>query len=216
MKYGLSLGYGGKMKEIRILDQRDYAVSQWAGGETTQLALYPPSGDYARREFLWRVSTATIEIEESTFSELDGYMRYLMLFEGQLALNHPSLSEERNIVLKPFQVYTFDGGLDTKSKGLARDFNLMVGNHAKGSMSPLQLKKDESKSISVEHTEGNQCTCLIYVYRGNVIINALDQTIGVGEGQSAIFDCLEGMNEITLKNEGVSEVLGAIVQVVYK
>ena len=39
------------------LTEKDYAVSRWSGGTTTQIALFPPESSYAGRDFLWRVSS---------------------------------------------------------------------------------------------------------------------------------------------------------------
>ena len=52
------------------LTEKDYAVSRWSGGTTTQIALFPPESSYAGRDFLWRVSSAVVEDGESAFTPL--------------------------------------------------------------------------------------------------------------------------------------------------
>ena len=39
----------------------DFAVTPWSGGTTTQFLIFPREADYARRNFLWRVSSAAVE-----------------------------------------------------------------------------------------------------------------------------------------------------------
>ena len=36
-------------------------VSHWSGGQTAEIALWPPQSSYADRNFLWRLSSATVE-----------------------------------------------------------------------------------------------------------------------------------------------------------
>ena len=57
------------------------AVSRWSGGTTTQLAISPANALYADREFLWRVSSAVVELPESDFTPLPDYDRILMILE---------------------------------------------------------------------------------------------------------------------------------------
>ena len=52
------------------LTKDDYVVSQWSGGTTTQLAIAPSGAQYGDRAFLWRLSSATVDLEESDFTPL--------------------------------------------------------------------------------------------------------------------------------------------------
>jgi len=47
---------------IRKLTQSEYRTSSWSGGTTTQIAIFPPEAEYADRDFLWRVSSAAVEL----------------------------------------------------------------------------------------------------------------------------------------------------------
>ena len=44
------------------LTKDDYVVSQWSGGTTTQLAIAPSGAQYGDRTFLWRLSSATVDL----------------------------------------------------------------------------------------------------------------------------------------------------------
>ena len=50
----------GRMGVFRKLRPADYIVSVWSGGTTTQIAIAPEGARYAERDFLWRVSSATV------------------------------------------------------------------------------------------------------------------------------------------------------------
>ena len=49
--------------QVEIIKPEEYAVSEWAGGKTTQLYIYPQDSEYAKRNFLLRISSATVECE---------------------------------------------------------------------------------------------------------------------------------------------------------
>ena len=99
---------------IQILRQADYTVSAWAGGVTTQLAIWPPQAQYAARSFDWRVSSAVVGAEESVFTRLPDYARHLAILDGQLRLRHNGGGE---LTLHPFTPHVFDGADETRSCG---------------------------------------------------------------------------------------------------
>ena len=49
--------------EWKLLTKEDYVTTTWSGGTTTQLAIAPEGAVYADREFLWRLSSAGVELE---------------------------------------------------------------------------------------------------------------------------------------------------------
>lgn len=50
------------------VSKEDYPVSNWSGGKTTQLFIYPENSEYAKRNFLFRISSATVDCERSEFT----------------------------------------------------------------------------------------------------------------------------------------------------
>ena len=120
---------------ITHLTQADYQISQWSGGTTTQIAIAPQGALYADRDFLWRLSSATVDLDESDFTPLPDYHRLIAPLRGEMELTHdggPLIS------LAPYQVHAFDGGADTHSRGRCVDFNLMLRkDRCVGSVSPL-------------------------------------------------------------------------------
>ena len=49
--------------EWKLLTKEDYVTTTWSGGTTTQLAIAPEGAVYADRDFLWRLSSAGVELE---------------------------------------------------------------------------------------------------------------------------------------------------------
>lgn len=128
-----------------LLRASDFQVSNWSGGKTKQLYLSPPTGHYGRRNFDYRLSTATVETAESQFSDLSGFHRILMSLDRTLHLHNASRQEET--VLAPFTPYVFEGSDSITSRGTCTDFNLIYSDHYQGQMIAVsdgqELSRDE-------------------------------------------------------------------------
>ena len=108
----------------------------WASGTTTELMIYPSNGDFLTRDFLFRISTATVEAEETTFSDFSGLTRILMPLEGSLTLSHKGHYSKE---MHPFDQDSFDGGWSTKSRGKVRDFNVMFKAPATAKLEAFEI-----------------------------------------------------------------------------
>lgn len=97
---------------IQHLTPSDYITTKWSGGLTTQLGIAPAGAVYADRDFLWRLSSATVEDAESDFTALSDYERLISTLEGTIELNH---NGGEKLTLNPYEVHRFDGGDDTHS-----------------------------------------------------------------------------------------------------
>ena len=153
---------------IRKLTKNEYAVSSWSGGTTTQIAIAPPEARYAQRDFLWRVSSAAVELEESNFTPLPDYERLISTLSGEITLSHNGGAPLR---LRPFEVHAFSGDDATHSRGRCRDFNLMLRRgRAAGSMEALRLTetplclRTEASAACPPSAPGE--TCLLYCVEG--------------------------------------------------
>lgn len=110
--------------QILHLTQKDYKTSQWSGGTTTELLIWPEGADYSKREFGVRISSATVELAESDFTLLPGVMRYITPLSGGFTLTHPG---EAPVIMGPMDApYRFSGETSTHCVGRATDFNLML------------------------------------------------------------------------------------------
>ena len=134
------------MTHINLLRANDFQVSDWSGGKTKQLYLSPPTGHYSKRDFDYRLSTATVELAESQFSDLSGFHRILMSLDHTLHLHNASRQEET--VLAPFTPYFFEGSDSITSRGTCTDFNLIYSDHYQGQMIAIsdgqELSQDEA------------------------------------------------------------------------
>ena len=106
------------------LTTSNYIVSQWSGGTTTQIAIAPAQALYADRDFLWRISSAVVELEESDFTPLGDYQRYITVLDGGMVLTHDGGAP---ITLTPGDIHEFDGGSQTCSVGRCTDFRAQLG-----------------------------------------------------------------------------------------
>ncbi|MEW9097279.1 MAG: HutD family protein [Clostridiaceae bacterium] len=162
---------------IELIKKEDQKTSSWSGGTTTQLAIYPPSSNYGNLDFKWRLSSAKVEVEESTFTNLPGIWRHIMVIEGELKLNHEG---HHNINLKPFEKDSFSGDWTTKSYGKVTDFNLMLNKGCSGDIHPIILNKNLSFTINSDLST----TEALYCIQGSmeIIINKDDKiTLNIGD-----------------------------------
>ena len=107
---------------IRKFIQKNYTTSKWSGGTTTQLYIYPENTDFTSRQFDFRISTASIDVETSDFTSLKGFERKLLVLSGEMELKHV---EHHSKKLLPFEQDFFLGEWQTKSRGKAVDFNVI-------------------------------------------------------------------------------------------
>ncbi|MBQ6370311.1 MAG: HutD family protein, partial [Firmicutes bacterium] len=73
---------------FRVIKKEQQKESNWSGGKTYELAIFPEDAKYLDRDFIWRLSTANSDREESSFTKLPDYDRILMVLEGDVVLAH--------------------------------------------------------------------------------------------------------------------------------
>lgn len=136
------------MTNVTLLRANDFQVSDWSGGKTKQLYLSPPTGHYGKRDFDYRLSTATVELAESQFSDLSGFHRILMSLDHTLHLHNASRQEET--VLAPFTPYIFEGSDSITSRGTCTDFNLIYSDHYQGLMIAISNGQELSRDDEIQ------------------------------------------------------------------
>jgi environmental stress-induced protein Ves len=99
-----------------------FTTTNWSGGKTTQLFSYPKGSTVEARDFVFRISTASVEVEESDFTRFDGYNRKLMVLTGELFIQH---KDQYSLLMKPFDQDLFSGDWTTNTKGKVQDFNVI-------------------------------------------------------------------------------------------
>lgn len=145
----------------RVINLKDMPTSTWSGGRTTEIYIYPEGSCYADRDFIFRVSTAEVELEESDFTHLPDFFRVIASISGRMELSHAGkacgtqkASDGRCCArLEPFKaVYHFDGADETHCIGKARDLNLMLRKgRAEGGFE--FLKKGERRVFNLSEKE---------------------------------------------------------------
>lgn len=168
----------------QVLKEQDYAVTDWSGGKTKQLVIAPRGSVYAKRSFLWRLSSATVDVEKSTFTALPDYYRYIMTLEGGFRLRHNGGEWKE---FSEFEPWGFDGADDTESEGKVTDFNLMLRKgRCIGTMTPMILTKGEQIDADSLRTADvpDPDEILLYCWRGSFSFRAEDKNahvIHIGE-----------------------------------
>ena len=166
------------------LTEKDYAVSRWSGGTTTQIALFPPESSYAGRDFLWRVSSAVVEDGESAFTPLPDYDRHLMLLEGSLLLRHDG---GEPLPLDPYQPHAFDGGAETVSVGRCRDFNLMLRKgRCRGELRPVRFAGAGEAQLPPLDGGFSHHVLLLYCAAGRGQASLAGELCTLAEGESLL------------------------------
>lgn len=164
---------------LTCLTAADYATSTWSGGTTTELLIRPRGAVYSERDFLCRVSSATVDLDRSTFTALPDYDRLIATLEGTITLLH---DDGPALTLEPLQVHAFDGGSETVSFGRCRDFNLMLRKgQAAGSLRSVTVERTTDLSLSPDTT-----TALLYCVSGHCTAN----DIPLSPGESLLMEDL--------------------------
>jgi environmental stress-induced protein Ves len=132
---------------IQQFTAEDRTTINWASGTSTELFIHPADGSFAERNFLFRISTATVEAEESTFTFFEGITRHLMILKGNLELIHEGRYTKH---LDPYEQDTFSGEWSTRSKGKVTDFNLMLKDGATGSLTHHHVEQEASASFTAK------------------------------------------------------------------
>ena len=133
----------------------------WASGTSTEMFIYPSDGSFADRAFLFRISSATVEADESTFTFFEGITRHLMILKGELELIHEGRYSKH---LKPYDGDTFSGEWSTRSKGKVTDFNLMLKGGTEGSLTHQAIVPGNAATF-IADTD----FCFVYIAEGSVI-----------------------------------------------
>ena len=169
------------MSKLTKLTAEQMQTSTWSGGTTTQICIYPREAKYADRQFLWRISSATVDLAESDFTPLPDYDRYISTLQGEIELTH---GQKPSIRLMPFEIHGFSGAEDTHCVGICRDFNLMLRRGAaEGSMESLMLCGERILLAGSGRGE-----TLVYCAAGSCRVQAGETALSLASGEAALAD----------------------------
>lgn len=107
---------------ISLLSKKNSKASIWSGGLTYEYIIYPKTANYADKDFLFRISSATIEQVPSEFTQFKDYHRYLVMLDNGLAIE---VNKEKKVYEK-YEIIEFKSNDDVTSYTKGIDFNWMV------------------------------------------------------------------------------------------
>ncbi|QSB25892.1 HutD family protein [Flavobacterium sp. CLA17] len=108
--------------DIRLFPKKDTTASVWSGGLTSEYMIYPETARYNDRDFVFRISSATIEEVPSAFTKFKGYHRYLVMLDNSLPIE---INKEKKVYEK-YEIIEFNSDDEVTSYTKGIDFNWMV------------------------------------------------------------------------------------------
>ena len=156
--------------KLNITKKEQLQTNAWSGGTTTQLAIFPKKAVYKNLDFIFRISTATIDVEESTFTNLTNVTRVIMVLHGELTIRHKNQYTKK---LKKFDTDNFSGNWETTSISKVTDFNVMTRDSAKAAVQGFSLDVNLQKEILLSSD-----IIVIYVSVGEISIDKMKLSQG--------------------------------------
>ncbi len=168
---------------IELIRKSQQNCATWSGGTTTQLFIYPRNETYSGLNFDFRISTATVEVETSMFTQLPGIRRTLMVLEGIMELHHEHHHTKR---LQKFDIDQFMGDWNTCSIGKCTDLNLMCRGISTGQMSGFTLVTNTNQTYPIPQNSMSFLYCVsgqisISTHPTSVESNNFTETITTGD-----------------------------------
>ena len=187
----------------KIIKEDDYITTEWSVGKTSQIFIYPEDSNYKELNFKFRLSSATVELDKSEFTKLEGVERFITPLDNELKLTH---NHKDYISLKPFEVYKFDGGLDTTSYGKVRDFNLMLMNGVKGRLESVYIDK-EYLLVEEISSDFKEVFYFIYAYNNDIYIEIDGDVKNISPFQILLFKFNSKSLNIKVRSENPANIL---------
>lgn len=187
----------------KIIGKKDITTTNWQGGTTTQLYIYPENASYLERDFDFRISTAKVESETSQFTSLPNVHRKLMVLDGEITLNHEGHYSKK---LGKFEIDTFEGNWKTSAIGTCTDFNLMSTKNQNGSIASFQIEKNKELLISKNNLSK---WLILYVFTGEVNVKLKEEILKL-EAESVLL--IEGSEEnVSIKGIKDTELIATTI-----
>ncbi len=174
--------------ELTVIREESVITSHWAGGESKQYYIYPPTSSYSNRDFLFRLSMATSTTDEEVkYSNLENFTRYLVMLEGTSQVFHKGYY---NIIMTPYkEIDIFDGGWESSGIGKVTDFNMMLSKGIKGKMTVIDNSGNHiiGQICEVNHMQYNKIA--FYCGQGTVNITlSADESVMLNKGDLLLIE----------------------------
>ena len=189
--------------EYEVVTKKMQHADKWAGGKTTQLGIFPKHADVKKKDFIWRLSSATCKRDKSKFTDYEGYDRVLLPLEGSARIENTSADgEKRETEIQELEMLEFDGGDKTTAYGLTRDYNLIIRKDAAHYVDVIDqilagAGENQDKSVDV----GNDAKFLSIdsILKGNRVPVRLRHKKGFDRVCQAFY-CADGFSSIHIED----------------
>ncbi len=104
------------------IKKEELTPTTWSGGKTWTYFMMPQTATLAARDFDIRISSASVEIEHSIFSDYRGYTRYFSVLTNPITLSINGVSQRVDCAT----LVKFDGADQVTSYGKTVDVNIFV------------------------------------------------------------------------------------------
>lgn len=188
---------------VTLTKRSQLNTAQWAGGTTTQLVIYPGTAEYKAFNFDFRISYATVEVEESTFTFMPGVTRHLMILKGSLEIDHTDRYKKQ---LNRFDTDTFDGEWPTTAKGKVMDFNLMTRGNWKGELDAVLMEAGSERSLLLN----NSNYAGLYLLTGKAKVSFNGDNTFLEEGDFVMIDRKGGGNVLVTSETNTEMVVAKV------
>jgi environmental stress-induced protein Ves len=189
--------------EYEVVTKKMQHADKWAGGKTTQLGIFPKHADVKKKDFIWRLSSATCKRDKSKFTDYEGYDRVLLPLEGSARIENTNADgEKRETEIQELEMLEFDGGDKTTAYGLTRDYNLIIRKDAAHYVDVIDqilagAGENQDKSVDV----GNDAKFLSIdsILKGNRVTVRLRHKKGFDRVCQAFY-CADGFSSIHIED----------------
>ena len=183
----------------KVIHASDVIRKKWSGGVSSQYYIYPEGADRSTGEYAFIVTSATVELETSTFSDYTGFDRVIMSITKPYTLVH---NEEEVCHLQPFEPHAFTGEESTRSEGVYTDCNLiMKRGESCGEMSSVLLSPGSSFYGPQGHG-GKHCVWTLLCCAGAFVCRSGDAAETVKAGDMLVLDHASGSASWQCENSG--------------
>jgi len=110
---------------MKLVTKECQKVSEWTGGTTSELLIFPENSTVSKQNFDYRISTAKVLVEKSEFTSFPNFNRKLAILEGKLKIQH---NHSDWYTLNKGEQAEFKGEWITRSEGQVVDFNVIYSN----------------------------------------------------------------------------------------
>lgn len=201
--------------DIKLIQEDKFTPTFWSGGMAKELITYPETSSFSKRDFLWRLGFAKIDIPESTFSKLPGISRILMLTNGKMTLNHEGKYSK---CLGPFEQDSFDGDWATTTVGKSSVFNLMTRENYSGEVIHFNINPNGTKTFTYCTSYEKEIAAIcFYPISGTLSTKIGHKMLTVKTNELLVLNPIDfaSNHKFNLKNTS-KEVLNIIISIIYK